>query len=189
MNLEMTEKIDLEYQENVAIISICNPPVNALSVEVRKGLLDALKEVEKKESIDAIILKGSGKTFPAGADIKEFGSPPQNPGLPIINDYIENINKLVICALHGNTLGGGLEIALACHYRIAHFKTKIGLPEVSLGLIPGAGGTQRLPRLIGIPEAYKMMASGLPINADKALKLGLINKVIQDIDELSLIHI
>ena len=182
----MTEKIDLEYQENVAIISICNPPVNALSVEVRKGLLDALKEVEKKESIDAIILKGSGKTFPAGADIKEFGLPPQKPDLPTINDYIESINKPVICALHGNTLGGGLEIALACHYRIAHFKTKIGLPEVSLGLIPGAGGTQRLPRLIGIPESYKMMASGLPINADKALKLGLINKVIQDIDESSI---
>ncbi len=182
----MTEKIDLEYQENVAIISICNPPVNALSVEVRKGLLDALKEVEKKESIDAIILKGSGKTFPAGADIKEFGLPPQKPDLPTINDYIESISKPVICTLHGNTLGGGLEIALACHYRIAHFKTKIGLPEVSLGLIPGAGGTQRLPRLIGIPESYKMMASGLPINADKALKLGLINKVIQDIDESSI---
>ena len=182
----MTENIDLEYQENVAIISICNPPVNALSVEVRKGLLDALKEVEKKESIDAIILKGSGKTFPAGADIKEFGLPPQKPDLPTINDYIESISKPVICALHGNTLGGGLEIALACHYRIAHFKTKIGLPEVSLGLIPGAGGTQRLPRLIGIPESYKMMASGLPINADKALKLGLINKVIQDIDESSI---
>ncbi len=182
----MTEKINLVYHGNIAIITICNPPVNALSVEVRKGLLDALKKTEKKESIDAIILKGSGKTFPAGADIKEFGLPPQKPDLPTINDYIESINKPVICALHGNTLGGGLEIALACHYRIAHYKTKLGLPEVSLGLIPGAGGTQRLPRLIGIPEAYKMMASGLPINADKALKLGLINKVIQDIDEGSI---
>ncbi len=182
----MTEKINLVFQGNIAIITICNPPVNALSAEVRKGLLDALKETEKKESIEAIILKGSGKTFPAGADIKEFGLPPQKPDLPTINDYIESINKPVICALHGNTLGGGLEIALACHYRIAHFKTKLGLPEVSLGLIPGAGGTQRLPRLIGIPEAYKMMASGLPINADKALKLGLINKVIQDIDEGSI---
>ena len=92
----MTEKIDLVYQENVAIISICNPPVNALSVDVRKGLLDALKEAEKKEIIEAIILKGSGKTFPAGADIKEFGSPPQNPGLPIINDYIENLSLIHI---------------------------------------------------------------------------------------------
>jgi 3-hydroxyacyl-CoA dehydrogenase len=184
--MEMKEKIDFVYQGNIAIITICNPPVNALSVEVRRGLLDALKEAEKNENVKAIILKGSGKTFPAGADIKEFGSPPQNPGLPIINDYIENINKLVICALHGNTLGGGLEIALACHYRIAHYKTKLGLPEVRLGLIPGAGGTQRLPRLIGIPEAYKMMANGLPINAEKALQLGLINKVIQDIDEDSI---
>ena len=184
--MEMIEKIDFVYQGNIAIITICNPPVNALSVEVRRGLLDALKEAEKNENVKAIILKGSGKTFPAGADIKEFGSPPQNPGLPIINDYIENINKLVICALHGNTLGGGLEIALACHYRIAHYKTKLGLPEVRLGLIPGAGGTQRLPRLIGIPEAYKMMANGLPINAEKALQLGLINKVIQDIDEDSI---
>lgn len=182
----MTEKINLVYQENVAIITICNPPVNALSLEVRKGLLDTLKEADKNENIKAIILKGSGKTFPAGADIKEFGSPPQNPSLTTINDYIESINKLVICAVHGNTLGGGLEIALACHYRIAHYKTKLGLPEVSLGLIPGAGGTQRLPRLIGIPEAYKMMASGLPVNADKALQLGLINKVIEDIDEDSI---
>ena len=186
MIMEMIEKIDFIYQGNIAIITICNPPVNALSVEVRRGLLDALKEAEKNENVKAIILKGSGKTFPAGADIKEFGSPPKNPGLPIINDYIESINKLVICALHGNTLGGGLEIALACHYRIAHYKTKLGLPEVRLGLIPGAGGTQRLPRLIGIPEAYKMMANGLPINAEKALQLGLINKVIQDIDEDSI---
>ena len=123
MIMEMIEKIDFVYQGNIAIITICNPPVNALSVEVRRGLLDALKEAEKNENVKAIILKGSGKTFPAGADIKEFGSPPQNPGLPIINDYIESINKLVICALHGNTLGGGLEIALASHYRIAHYKT------------------------------------------------------------------
>ena len=180
---KMTAKVDFEYQENIAIITICNPPVNALNLEVRRGLLNALKQAEKKINIRAIILKGSGKTFPAGADIKEFGSPPQNPDLPTINDYIESINKLIICVLHGNTLGGGLEIALACHYRIAHYKTKLGLPEVSLGLIPGAGGTQRLPRLIGIPEAYKMMASGLPINTDKALQLGLINKVIKDIDE------
>ena len=91
----MKEKIDLVYQENIAIISICNPPVNALSVKVRKGLLNALKEAAKNESVKAIILKGSGKTFPAGADIKEFGSPPQNPGLPTINDYIESINKLL----------------------------------------------------------------------------------------------
>ena len=186
MIIEMTEKIDFVYQGNIAIITICNPPVNALSIEVRKGLLDALKDAEKNEKVKAIILKGSGKTFPAGADIKEFGSPPQNPGLPTINDYIESINKPIICALHGNTLGGGLEIALACHYRIAHYKTKLGLPEVRLGLIPGAGGTQRLPRLIGIPEAYKMMANGLPINAEKALQLGLINKVIQAIDEDSI---
>ena len=182
----MKEKIDLVYQGNIAIITICNPPVNALSVEVRKGLLNALKEAEKNKNIKAIVLKGSDKTFPAGAEIKEFGSPPQNPSLPTINDYIESIKKIIICALHGNTLGGGLEIALACHYRIAHYKTKLGLPEVRLGLIPGAGGTQRLPRLIGIPEAYKMMASGLPINTDKALHLGLINKVIKDIDEDSI---
>ncbi len=182
----MTAKVDLEYQENIAIITICNPPVNALNLEVRRGLLNALKEAEKKINIRAIILKGSGKTFPAGADIKEFGSPPQNPTLPIINDYIENIKKLVICALHGNTLGGGLEIALACHYRIAHSKTKLGLPEVHLGLIPGAGGTQRLPRLIGISEAYIMMTNGLPVNANKALKLGLINKVIEEIDKDSI---
>ena len=104
----------------------------------------------------------------------------QKPDLPTINDYIESISKPVICALHGNTLGGGLEIALACHYRIAHFKTKIGLPEVRLGLIPGAGGTQRLPRLIGIPEAYKMMASGLPINAKKAQLFRFIFRRIEN---------
>ena len=178
----MTALTNINYQDQIALITINNPPVNALSVEVRKSLLDSLHHLNVNSSVKAIVIKGSNKTFPAGADIKEFGQPPQKPELPEINNFIENINKPVICAMHGNALGGGLEIALACHYRIAESETKLGLPEVHLGLIPGAGGTQRLPRIIGIPEAYIMMANGLPIDAKKGFKLGLIDKVIDNID-------
>ena len=117
------------------------------------------------ENPGAIILIGEGSTFPAGADIKEFGYPPQEPHLPAICDKIEKTKKPVISALHGTALGGGLEIALSSHYRIASEKTKIGLPEVHLGLLPGAGGTQRLPRLAGIVPALKIMTSGSPISS------------------------
>ena len=179
----MESKVNLEIRNNIAILEIFNPPVNALSLPIRKHLMELLDEAEQDNSVLAIIIVGRGNTFPAGADIKEFGNPPKNPLLPLICDKIESLEKPVICSMHGTVLGGGLEIALSCHYRLATFKTKLGLPEVHLGLIPGAGGTQRLPRLVGLLEALRITASGIPIDATKAKKLELIDEIIIDIKE------
>ena len=142
---KMGSPVSLEIIQNIAILKILNPPVNALSHSVRLNLMSALKDAENNESVSAIIVMGEGNTFPAGADITEFGTPPKNPILPLVCDKIEQLNKPVISAMHGTPLGGGLEIALSCHYRLAHPHTKLGLPEVHLGLLPGAGGTQLLP--------------------------------------------
>ena len=177
----MEEVINLSIEEDLAIISFNNPPVNSLGLAVRKGLVEALNVAESNVNVRAIILIGEGSTFPAGADIKEFGHPPQEPHLPAICDKIEKTKKPVISALHGTALGGGLEIALSSHYRIASEKTKIGLPEVHLGLLPGAGGTQRLPRLAGIVPALKIMTSGKPISSTEALKIGIIDKITEDL--------
>ncbi|PQM55623.1 MAG: 3-hydroxyacyl-CoA dehydrogenase [Rhodobacteraceae bacterium] len=179
----MGSPVSLEIIQNIAILKILNPPVNALSHSVRLNLMSALKDAEKNESVSAIIVMGEGNTFPAGADITEFGTPPKNPILPLVCDKIEQLNKPVISAMHGTPLGGGLEIALSCHYRLAHPHTKLGLPEVHLGLLPGAGGTQRLPRLIGLPEAFKIAASGMPISAKKAKEIGLIDELIENIND------
>ena len=179
----MESKVNLEIRNSIAILEIFNPPVNALSLPIRKHLMELLDEAEQNNSVLAIIIVGQGNTFPAGADIKEFGNPPENPLLPAICDKIESLKKPVICSMHGTVLGGGLEIALSCHYRLATLKTKLGLPEVHLGLIPGAGGTQRLPRLVGLPEALRITASGIPIDATKAKKLKLIDEIIIDIKE------
>ena len=169
--------IELTHEDDTAIISVSNPPVNSLGISVRKGLVEAIKSADHNSSVRSIIIIGNGSTFPAGADIKEFGQPPQAPHLPEVCEEIENINKPVIAALHGTALGGGLEIALASNYRIAEEKTKLGLPEVNLGLLPGAGGTQRLPRLAGISAALQIMTSGKPISASEALKLGVVDKI------------
>ena len=183
----MESKVNLEIRNNIAILEIFNPPVNALSLPIRKHLMELLDEAEQDNSVLAIIIVGQGNTFPAGADIKEFGNPPKSPLLPLICNKIEALEKPVICSMHGTVLGGGLEIALSCHYRLATIKTKLGLPEVHLGLIPGAGGTQRLPRLIGLPEAFKIAASGLPISAKKAVEIGLIDEIIENIKDDSII--
>ena len=180
---KMGSPVSLEIIQNIAILKILNPPVNALSHSVRLNLMSALKDAENNESVSAIIVMGEGNTFPAGADITEFGTPPKNPILPLVCDKIEQLNKPVISAMHGTPLGGGLEIALSCHYRLAHPHTKLGLPEVHLGLLPGAGGTQRLPRLIGLPEAFKIAASGMPISAKKAKEIGLIDELIENIND------
>ena len=179
----MESKVNLEVRNNIAILEIFNPPVNALSLSIRKHLMELLHEAEQDNSVLAIIIVGKGNTFPAGADIKEFGNPPKNPLLSLICDKIESLKKPVICSMHGTVLGGGLEIALSCHYRLATLKTKLGLPEVHLGLIPGAGGTQRLPRLIGLLEALRITVSGIPIDATKAKKLELVDEIIIDIKE------
>mgnify|MGYP002631779710 CR=1 FL=1 len=167
--------VGIEFNKNIAIITIDNPPVNALGQSVRSGIADCISQAEKNDSTDAIIIRCAGNTFIAGADIKEFGKPPQEPHLPAVVSIIEQCSKPVVAAIHGHALGGGFEVALGSHYRVADINAKIGLPEVNLGLIPGAGGTQRLPRLIGAKDALDIITSGNPISASKAFSLGAVD--------------
>jgi len=166
-----------EIKENIAVVTIDNPPVNALSHVVRSGVSDAIQELCKDTSVKAIILICEGRTFCAGADISEFGKPPLSPSLSNLMAKMDQINKPLIAAIHGTALGGGFELALGCHYRIMIEGAKVGLPEVNLGLIPGAGGTQRLPRLIGVAAALEMITSGKPISARKAFEVGVVDRV------------
>ena len=174
----MTKSVSTEMQDDIAVIWIDNPPVNALSYHVREGILRELGAAQTSEA-KAAVLVGRGGTFIAGADIKEFGKPLKEPGLPDVCHQIEATNIPVIAVIEGNTLGGGLEVALGCHYRVSDAKAKLGLPEVALGLLPGAGGTQRLPRLLNNPvETVTIISSGRPINAAKAEAIGLVDKVV-----------
>ena len=170
----------LEVKDNIAILTLNSPPVNALSAPVREGLDKGIRQAIKDSRVDAIILICTGRTFIAGADISEFGKEPKGPSLFEVQDELENSPKPIIAAIHGTALGGGLEVALTCHYRIAVPSAKCGLPEVSLGLLPGAGGTQRLPRLVGVEQALKMITSGIHLSADKCLKSGLIDKLANE---------
>ena len=172
MNIVLTE-----IKENIAVVTIDNPPVNALSHAVRSGVSDAIQELCKDTSVKAIILICEGRTFCAGADISEFGKPPLSPSLSNLMAKMDQINKPLIAAIHGTALGGGFELALGCHYRIMIEGAKVGLPEVNLGLIPGAGGTQRLPRLIGVAAALEMITSGKPISARKAFEVGVVDRI------------
>lgn len=158
-------------------IVINNAPVNALGLGVRKALLNELVGAQSNSAVRAIVVRGDGKLFSAGADITEFGAAPVAPLLPDVVDQIEASDKPVIAAIHGAALGGGLELAMGCHYRIATPKAKLGLPEVSLGLLPGAGGTQRLPRLVGVERALEMTVFGKPIAASSAAEFGLIDEL------------
>ncbi len=176
----MVALTELRRDGDVAVIVVDNPPVNALKHEVRLGLRDAFALANEDDSVAAIVLTCAGRTFIAGADITEFDKPPQNPSLSDLNAYIEVIEKPVVAAIFGTALGGGLEITLACHFRIAAAAARLGLPEIKLGLIPGAGGTQRLPRLVGLPKAMVMILSGDPIPAKDALALGLIDEIFED---------
>ncbi len=173
----MTSLVELSQQGAVALITVNNPPVNALSQPVRAGLLNALEQAIAVNS-QAVVLNCAGRTFFAGADISEFGKPPVAPWLPEMVNRIEASPIPVIAAIHGTALGGGLETAMSCHYRIALSSAKMGLPEVSLGLLPGAGGTQRSPRLIGVEAALDLMTGGKPINASQALEAGLIDRIV-----------
>ena len=166
-----------EQRGNIAIVTIDNPPVNALGVDVRRGLIHAIDAAQSAPDIAAVLLVGAGRVFLGGADIREFGQPPQAPFLPDVCNAIESCSKLVVAAIHGVALGGGLEIALAAHYRLALPSAKLGLPEVQLGLLPGAGGTQRTPRLIGAQAALDMMLSGRQIDAAQAAQWGLIDRL------------
>uniref|UniRef100_A0A9E8A117 3-hydroxyacyl-CoA dehydrogenase NAD-binding domain-containing protein n=1 Tax=Bosea sp. NBC_00436 TaxID=2969620 RepID=A0A9E8A117_9HYPH len=171
-------KVQLEVRGKVAVATIDNPPVNALGAAVREGLANVIAQANADGAVAAIVIASAGKAFIAGADISEFGKPPAPPSLPDVLDAIENSAKPVVAAIQGVALGGGLEVALACHGRVALPAAKLGLPEIKLGLIPGAGGTQRLPRLIGAAKAFPMMLSGEPISAGLALEYGLLDEVV-----------
>jgi 3-hydroxyacyl-CoA dehydrogenase len=173
---------NLKIIDGVAVVILDSPPVNALSQPVREGLLEGVMQAVADPAASAIVISCRGKTFIAGADITEFGKPPQAPSLPEVQAAIENSTKPVVAAIHGTALGGGLEVALACHYRVAIAAAKCGLPEVKLGLLPGAGGTQRLPRLIGVERALEMVTSGEHVGAQQCLQLGLIDELVDEFD-------
>ena len=178
----MSQSVTLDRRGRVAVITIDNPPVNALSQHVRQGLDEGVRQATADAAVGAIVVTCSGRTFIAGADITEFGKPPREPGLHGVLDRIEGCPKPVVAAIHGTALGGGLEVALACHYRVGVKSARFGLPEVKLGLLPGAGGTQRLPRVAGVEKALSMIVSGDPIGADEALRVGLIDEIVDGAD-------
>jgi 3-hydroxyacyl-CoA dehydrogenase len=174
----ITPSVDLDRRGRIAVLTINNPPVNALSQHVRQGLRDGVTQAIADATVGAIVITCAGRTFIAGADITEFGKPPREPGLHEVLDLIESSPKPVVAAVHGTALGGGLEVTLACHYRVGVRTARFGLPEVRLGLLPGAGGTQRLPRVVGVEKALQMIVSGDPIGADAALNHGLIDAIV-----------
>lgn len=173
----MANLLTYEVHDDVAVVTIDSPPVNALGFDVRQSIIEGFEKAAADADVHAIILACKGRTFFAGADIREFGAAPKSPLLPEVIALIESSPKLTIAALHGTPLGGGLETALACHYRVATADTRVGLPEVKLGLLPGAGGTQKLPRLVGIPAALEIITSGRQIKSAEALELGLVDKL------------
>jgi len=179
----MTDLVQITKDNGIAVITINNPPVNALSPGVPEGISEALDQIAQDDSVKAVVLIGGGRTFVAGADIKEFGrmasGKPRGAGLLPLLLKIEDSSKPVIVAIHGTAFGGGLELAMAGHYRVALSTAQVGQPEVKLGLIPGAAGTQRLPRLAGVARAVEMCTSGNPVKAEEALKFGIIDRLIE----------
>ncbi len=172
----MTSRVHLERDGDVAVIVIDNPPINAGSAEVRRGLLEAIEAVQQEDEIHGAVIIGAGTTFIAGSDLREFGLPLEWPQLPSVIAAIESSDKPFVAALHGAALGGGFELALGCDSRVAAPGTVVGLPEVTLGIIPGAGGTQRLPRIVGIPRAIQMVCRGERVPSPEALAAGLIDE-------------
>lgn len=177
----MSNVVSYEVVDKIGVITVDSPPVNALSQAVREGILNAVTTAQNDDS-EAVVLLCAGRTFIAGADITEFGKPPLSPSLPEVIAAIESSNKLVVAAIHGTALGGGLETALACHYRCAVPSAKVGLPEVKLGILPGAGGTQRVPRIAGVKAALDMITAGNPVPAAAASDMGLIDEVLSGDD-------
>jgi 3-hydroxyacyl-CoA dehydrogenase len=176
----MTNVATFSVEDGIGIITIDSPPVNALGINVRRGLDEGFRKFAADDAVKAIVLICGGRTFFAGADISEFGKPPQEPGLHEVFEIIESGTKPVIAAIHGTALGGGYELALICHYRIAVPSAKVGLPEVALGLLPGAGGTQRLPRIVGPEAALELIVGGRPVGAKQALGLGMIDALAEE---------
>ncbi len=175
----MADIVSVRTDGRIAVVTIDNPPINAMKQEVRARLIDALARVGDDAAVDAIVILCAGRTFVAGADITEFGRPPLSPTSIDVIDAIEASTKPIIAAMHGTPLGGGLELALSCHFRIAAPGTRLGLPEIKLGIIPGGGGTQRLPRLVGMDKAMAMIMTGEPIPAREALQYGLIDVIAE----------
>jgi 3-hydroxyacyl-CoA dehydrogenase len=174
----LTSMTDYEIEDGIAIITIDNPPVNALSQGVRQGLKDGVARALEDQAVQAILIHCAGRTFIAGADITEFANGLTEPDFHKVMEAMDNSPKPVVAAIHGTALGGGLETALCCHFRVCDANTQLGLPEVKLGLLPGGGGTQRLPRVVGVEKALQMVTSGLPIGAQDALASGLVDKII-----------
>src|ERR1700723_4696219 len=179
----MDDLFQLAKDKDVAIITINNPPVNALSPGVAKAIAQTIAQVGDDDGVKAVVLVGGGRTFIAGADIKEFGKitsgkTQRGAGLLPLLLQIEDVRKPVVVAIHGSAFGGGLELAMAGHYRVAAPNAQLGQPEVKLGIIPGAGGTQRFARLVGVPKAVEMCAEGKPVSARDAATLGLIDRLI-----------
>jgi len=175
----MTDKIGYTRKGDVAVLRIKNPPVNALSHAVREGLVAGMAQAEADDGVKAVVIVGEGRAFIAGADITEFGKTPLEPFLPDVCKRIEDSPLIVVASMHGVSLGGGLEIALSAHYRVAQPSAKVGLPEVHLGLIPGAGATQRLPRLIGVDPSLDLITSGRQVKAAEAESLGIVDQVTE----------
>lgn len=178
MSVEASEVVSYAVEDGVAVLTVDSPPVNALGFEVRRGIVAGVECAAADPAATAIVLIGAGRTFPAGADIREFGQPLREPHLLAIGDLFDTIGKPIVAAMHGTALGGGLELALYCHFRVMAPDARVGLPEVTLGIFPGAAGTQRLPRLIGVDAALDMIVSGRPISAKKALELGIADAIV-----------
>ncbi len=175
----LTSMVDYNVEEGVAVLTLNNPPVNALSQGVRQGLKDGVEKALADDSIEAILVFCEGRTFIAGADISEFSSGPMEPNFHAVLSTMDASPKPIVAAIHGTALGGGLETALCCNYRVAVDSAKFGLPEVNLGLLPGAGGTQRLPRVVGVEKTLAMVTSGVPIGAAEAHQLGLVDQLVE----------
>ncbi|RIK96092.1 MAG: 3-hydroxyacyl-CoA dehydrogenase, partial [Burkholderiales bacterium] len=169
----------IEVNSGVAAIRVNNPPVNTIDAKVRAALSEALAQLKARDDVRAVVLACDGSTFFSGADIGEFSGPPKEAEYRALFNAIENLPYPVVAAMHGTVMGGGLEIALACHYRVASPGTRFALPEVTLGIIPGAGGTQRLPRLIGVERTLEMVLSARPVDTDTAQRYGFLDRVIE----------
>ncbi|MBA84322.1 3-hydroxyacyl-CoA dehydrogenase NAD-binding domain-containing protein [Thalassobius sp. S69A] len=175
--IPVNDLISIEHAGEIALVCIDNPPVNATAQPVRQGLQEAIEQLNQQDTAKAIAIYAAGRTFVAGADIREFGKPPQTPHLPDVYNVIEDSDIPVVAIMHGTALGGGLELGLAAHARVGIEGLRVGLPEINLGLLPGAGGTQRVPRLAGIPMALDMALSGRMVGAQEALEKGLIDRL------------
>ncbi|HET7402483.1 MAG TPA: enoyl-CoA hydratase/isomerase family protein, partial [Usitatibacter sp.] len=171
--------VRIEREGDVAVVVVDHPPVNATSHLVRSGLLQAVSEIDADASFAAAVIACAGSTFVAGADIREFGRPIEEPSLPVIVAAILASSRPFVAAIHGAALGGGFELALACDARIATRDAVVGLPEVTLGIIPGAGGTQHLPRIVGIPAAIEIACSGRRVRMEEALRLALVDRIAE----------